>query len=328
MNDSDKAAPAVSVVVVNYNGGDMLGHCLASIARQTFRDFRVFVVDNDSSDGSADVVLDQSAEFELIRAGCNLGFAAATNRALEQTQGSEWIALLNPDACAAPDWLERLMAAAHQGSFDFFGCRMRLAGNPELLDGTGDVYHRCGLAWRRDHRQPAASAVNTFGEIFAPCAAAALYKRSDLVAVGGFDANYFCYFEDVDLAFRLRLLGKRCAYVPDAVVDHVGSGIVGVRSEFATFYGQRNLIWTYVKNMPAPLMLRTLPLHLLINLVALVVGASRGQLGVVMRAKWAALMGLPRIWRARAVLHAQPAIDWRTLDAAMAHGLRSLWSRH
>ena len=324
---STPVASRVAVVIVNYNGGAMLARCLAALAGQTYRDFRTIVVDNASSDGSADGIEARHAGVKLVRADGNLGFAAGNNLGLRHAGDAEWVALLNPDAYAAPDWLENLMRAAEATGFDFFGCRMRLADHPHLLDGTADIYHVSGLAWRRDHGAPVSAGAAQADEIFSPCAAAALYRRADLEAVGGFDESYFCYFEDVDLAFRLRLRGLRCAYVPEAVVDHVSSGISGRRSDFSTYHGHRNLVWTYFKDMPAPLFWLYLPLHLLANLVSIAVCARRGQLRVILRAKRDALAGLPRVLRARRAVQVQRRADWRTLRATMARGLGALLAR-
>ena len=324
---SDQAGPSIAVIIVNFNAGVMLERCLAALDRQTFRDFHTIVIDNASSDGSAEGIDTRHSRVTLVRAGANLGFAAGNNLGLRHAGNVEWIVLLNPDAYAAPDWLERFVAAAVAREFDFFGCRMRLADTPALLDGTGDSYHTSGVAWRRDHGVRVSEGVQDAGEIFAPCAAAALYRRADLEAVGGFDESYFCYFEDIDLAFRLRLQGKRCAYVPEAVVDHVSSGISGKRSDFATYHGHRNMVWTYVKDMPAPLFWLYLPLHLCANLLGIAACAVRGQLGVVLRAKRDALLGLPRVLRERARVQAQARVDWRTIRAAMARGFPALWNR-
>ena len=318
---------AVAVIIVNFNAGVMLERCLAALDRQTYRDFRVIVVDNASTDGSADGIDARHPGVVLVPAGANLGFAAGNNLGLRHAGDAQWVLLLNPDAYAAPDCLERFVAAAAAGGFDFFGCRMRLADTPELLDGTGDVYHTSGVAWRRDHGVRADAGAQEPGEIFAPCAAAALYRRADLEAVGGFDERYFCYFEDVDLAFRLRLRGLRCGYVPDAVVDHVSSGIAGKRSDFATYHGHRNMVWTYVKDMPAVLFWLYLPLHLCANLIAIAACAARGQFRVVLRAKRDAVRGLPQVLRERARVQAATRADWRTLRAAMARGFTALWSR-
>ncbi len=324
---SEALTPSTAVIIVNFNSGQFLHRCLDALDRQTFRAFHTVVIDNASSDGSADGIEERYSGVTLVRAGANLGFAAGNNLGLQHAGAVEWIALLNPDAYAAPDWLERFIAAATVSESDFFGCRMRLADTPEILDGTGDVYHVSGVAWRRDHGVRAGDGVKDAGEIFAPCAAAALYRRADLEAVGGFDQSYFCYFEDVDLAFRLRLRGLRCAYVPDAVVDHVSSGITGKGSDFSTYHGHRNMVWTYVKDMPGLLFWQYLPMHLCANLLGVVICALRGQLGVALRAKRDALRGLPRVLRERRLVQAAVCADRNALRAAMARGLTALWRR-
>jgi len=315
------------VIVVNFNGGPFLFRCIDALRAQTLRDFRTLVVDNASTDGSADF-LGGAGDVELVRAGANLGFAAGNNLGLRHAGDAEWIVLLNPDALPEPDWLERLLAAARaHPEYAFFGCRMRLSHDPQMLDGTGDVHHASGVSWRRDHGVNEAHATLEAGEIFGPCAAAAMYARRALEEVGGFDEAYFCYHEDVDLAFRLRLRGHRCRYVPDSIVRHVSSGITGRRSDFATYHGQRNLVWTYVKDMPAALLWRYLPLHLAANLAALAVCAARGQFLVGLRAKRDALCGLGAVLERRRHVQAGACVAPAALLAAMSRGLGPLLRR-
>ncbi|MGB7541517.1 MAG: glycosyltransferase family 2 protein [Burkholderiales bacterium] len=324
----ESGAPRAAVIIVNFNSGALLARCLTALAAQTFRDFRTIVVDNASTDGSAHVLESRFPGTMVLRSEKNLGFAAGNNLGLATATGCKWIALLNPDAFPAPDWLEKFIGTAEaQPRFSFFGCRMRRADAPGLLDGTGDVYHVSGASWRRDHGVSAERGTIAPGEIFGPCAAAALYSLDALKDVGGFDERYFCYHEDVDLAFRLRLRGHRCRYVPEAVVDHVGSAIAGRRSDFATYHGHRNLVWTYVKDMPAPLFWLYLPLHLLANLAAIAVCAARGQFGVILRAKRDALRALPAMLAERRRIQGARVVGARELRAVMAKGFCALWSR-
>ncbi len=310
--------PGIAVLIVNYNGGTLLRRALEALARQTVRDFHVVVVDNASSDNSVDGIDRQSDNVTLRRAERNLGFAAGNNLALTYAGSAGWIALLNPDAFPEPRWLEELrLAALANPGYSFFGSRMLLADAPQLVDGTGDVYHASGMAWRRDHGTLADRASSKAGEIFGPCAAAAFYARAALDEVAGFDERYFCYHEDVDLAFRLRLLGHRCLYVPNAVVHHVSGGIAGRQSDFATYYGQRNLVWTYLKNMPGVLFWLFLPLHLLMNAATVAVCSARGQLGVVLRAKRDALRGLGAVLAQRRAIQSARRISLRQLLAVM-----------
>jgi len=314
----------VSVVIVNWNGGEMLRRCLTFLSAQTRQPEVVWVVDNASSDGSADCVA-EFANCRLLTPGVNLGFAAGNNLAFRECN-TDFVALLNPDAFAEPDWLAALLLAA-QANPDCasFGSRQLVAERLEYLDGIGDAYHVSGLVWRERHgrlQQPEDLQVR---EIFAPCAAAALYRCSALAVVGEFDEDHFCYLEDVDLGFRLRLAGYRALYVPDAVVHHVGSATSGGQhSDFALYHGHRNLVWTYVKNMPGVLFWLCLPLHILLNLVILLVFTARGRGGVIFRAKRDALKGLPKMWAKRRLLQKNRRTSllslWKALDKGLSRG--------
>lgn len=317
---ADHGTPPITVVIVNWNGGRLLLRVLKALQGQSLRPARVVVVDNGSTDGSAEMVARVFPGVRLQRLGKNLGFAAANNLALREEVATPWVALLNPDAVPEPDWIELLWQGvrAHPGC-SAYGCRMRRYDDPRRLDGSGDCYHPCGWGWRRDYGVAEAEAHLRPGEIFAPCAAAALYRREDVLAVGGFDEEFFCYFEDVDLGFRLRLAGKRCFYLPDAIVRHVGSATTGRRSDFAVYHGYRNLIWCWWKNMPGAVLWRHLPAHLLFNLLLLVTALPNGQGRVVLRAQRDALGGLPRILRRRHRVVCRPdetataamTADWR-----------------
>jgi GT2 family glycosyltransferase len=289
-----------AVVVVNWNSGRLLERCLDAVHAQTLAPSEVIVVDNDSRDGSADQVESRYPGTIVLRPGRNLGFAAANNLAAAALRASDWLALLNPDAFPEPDWLARLAEAAHaHPEFTFFASRLLCERDPRRLDGTGDLYSATGLAWRRDHGRDAGRSRASGGEVFAACAAAGLYRRDAFLAAGGFDESYFCFFEDVDLAFRLRLAGHRCRYVPEAVVHHVGSALTRKGSDFAVYHGHRNLVWTYAKDMPWPLLVLYLPAHVLVNLVSLAWFAAHGRGGAILRAKRDALRALPGVLRRR-----------------------------
>ena len=294
---------SVTVVIVNWCSGELLERCLGHLSCQVLLPTRILVIDNGSEDGS-EVCGEQFAGVEVCRLGANLGFAAANNRALAMLGDSEWVALLNPDAFPEPDWLQRLIEAAkkHPG-YAMFASRQLMAADLNRLDGEGDAYHVSGLVWRQGYGRSLAQSINVPQEVFSPCAGAALYRKDALMAVGGFDEDFFCYVEDVDLGFRLRLAGHKTMYVPDAVVHHVGSATTGGQhSNFAVYHGHRNLVWTYVKNMPGWLFWAFLPGHLVMNLLTVCLFACRGQGRVLLKAKRDALLGLPKMWRKRQVI--------------------------
>lgn len=276
----------VSVIIVNYNSGARLSRCLDQLARQIYRDFEVIIIDNASTDGSLDAALAQSEAVmpaRVIRSEENIGFAAANNRAAQGARG-DWLAFLNPDAYAERDWLSALISAANRYPWaDAFGSTQLMADSPDVIDGAGDVYHILGVGYRGGYGHDAARTPDD-GECFAPCAAAALYRRAAFERLGGFDERFFCYGEDVDLGFRLRLAGGHAVQVRDARVLHEGSGVTGRYSPFTVYHGNRNRIWLTYKNTPGLFYWTLLPLRLVFDLYLYVRSFSIGVGGAYRRA--------------------------------------------
>ena len=315
MTDRD---PLVSVLIVNFNSGDYLARCLDALCRQTLDAFEVLVLDNASRDESLAraraAVTDARVRYE---AGAdNVGFAAGNNH-LARAAVAPWLATLNPDAIPARDWLERLLAAAAaHPEIAMFGSTQLDEADPSRFDGIGDCYFAAGLPWRSGYGRAARKLPPSF-ESFAPCAAAALYRRDGFAALGGFDAGYFCYVEDVDLAFRWRLLGGAALQVGDAVVRHAGGVSAGAApSGFAAYHGVRNLIWTFVKNLPGPLFWPLLPAHVLLVMLLLLRAVVQGNAGPVWRGIVHALAAWPHVWSERRRLQAGRRVSaWRIARA-------------
>ena len=258
-------APKFSVIIVNYNGADYLQQAVDSLACQTVRDFELIIIDNASTDGSAQLLdLSALADARLVRNDTNLGYAAANNQAAQMANG-RWLALLNPDARAAPDWLQALGRAMETyPECRTFACAQLDAANRNILDGAGDAYLLFGFPWRGGFGR-AANELPGPGFCFSACGASAVYDAALFRQLGGYDERFFCYCEDVDLGFRLQMLGEDCRFVPDAIIEHAGSAISGRDSPFSTYHGTRNRIWTYAKNMPFGLLVLTLPGHVVLS---------------------------------------------------------------
>lgn len=318
-----------TLIIVNWNSWDLLSRCLEKLKSQTFQHFNVLMIDNASDQPVPEGLLSRYPNVTLIQNQSNLGFAAANNQAIAMMLGdSEWVVLLNPDAFPEPDWLQQLIdAAGEHPDYSMFACRQLMDGARQLLDGDGDSYHCSGLVWREGHGRRKDEATSEPREIFSPCAAAALYRRAAFISVGGFDEDFFCYVEDVDLGFRLRLMGHRCLLVPEAVVHHIGSATSGgQQSDFALYHGHRNLVWAYVKNMPGWLFWACLPLHLAMNLATIFVFILRGKGMVILSAKRDALLGLSNMWRKRREIQRRRVVSvgaiWRVLDKRFIPGRR------
>jgi GT2 family glycosyltransferase len=277
------SAPQISVVIVIYESGPTLAECLTAVRAQTFRDYELILVDNASSDRVAQAAAKADPEIVLIENAENLGFAAAVNQAARRARG-EWLALLNPDAYPQADWLERLMAAADANpDVKSFTSRQLMAADPTKLDGLGDVMSIAGYPFRGGYTHPNPGALAP-GWVFSACGGAMMINKALFLRLGGFDERLFCYCEDVDLGYRLRLIGEPTLLAPDAVVRHVGSASTGGRrSAFAAFHGTRNRFWVFVKDTPPLLFWLTLPLHIVATLTLFARHAMRGEIAAPAR---------------------------------------------
>jgi GT2 family glycosyltransferase len=298
------SAPEISIIVVNYNGGDFLRGCLASLSRQTFRDFETIVVDNASKDDSLSRIAEAPERMTILRETTNHGFAAGNNLGARHAKG-RWLALLNPDAEADPDWLENQLRAVRERPSHRIVASLQISmSDSRVLDGAGDCYLAYGYAWRGGFGRSTRETPQA-GECFAPCGAASFFPRDLFLDAGGFDERYFCYHEDVDLGFRLRLLGEACQFDPRCRVRHAGSGITGRASDFAVFHGARNGLWTYLKNMPGRLLLLTAPVWVVGACAILLRGLMTGRFRATARGFGAAFSDLGPALAARAKLKAK-----------------------
>lgn len=315
------ATPLIRVIVVNYNGGLHLAKCLDALRRQSMRDFEAVVVDNNSSDGSLDAALPTDDErFSALRFSENLGFAAGNNRGAEGTT-TPWIVALNPDAFPEENWLATLLeeAAAHPEA-EMIGSTqlLYLEGNEELrFDGAGDNLSIFGLAWRGGFKKPATRPFPA-GECFAPCAAGALYRTAAFQAVGGFDERFFCYLEDVDLAFRIRLRGGRCYQSGKAVLWHVSSGLTGRHSFFSLYHGYRNSMWLALKCLPYPLLPLALVAQSLVCLAVAVRGLQSGTGRAGLLALKDGLGGAGPMLESRRRLSSEKTVPWSSIYRALS----------
>ncbi|MBU1156865.1 MAG: glycosyltransferase family 2 protein, partial [Proteobacteria bacterium] len=166
--------PLVTVVIVSYNSGPILGRSLEALAAQNEGRFRAVVVDNASSDGWAERLRLPDARFALVRSRLNLGFAAGINLGAA-LRPAPWVGALNPDALPLTNWLAELLAVARDNpQAAAVGSLQLFLDDPEIMDGAGDCYHPSGTAWRGGHGQRLGR-LPSVAEVFAPCAAAALY---------------------------------------------------------------------------------------------------------------------------------------------------------
>lgn len=248
----------------------------------------------------------------------NLGFGAALNQASRSSQ-AVYLATLNDDAAADPKWLEALVAEADaHPEAAMFAAQVRLAGTG-LLDSAGMLIAADGSSKQRGHREPPAE-YSDRAEALLPSGSAALYRRTAIETLGGFDESFFLYCEDTDLGLRARWAGWTCRYVPQAVVEHRYSHSAGAASPLKAYLVERNRLYVVIKSFPLSAMWQVpfaAAWRYLHHAAALVAGRGKGaeflRAGnpaamlpwLVLRAHVATLVRLPRLLRARRKVRAQ-----------------------
>ncbi len=308
--------PEVSIVIVTWNGLRHLRRCLPALRAQIGVTFETIVVENGSTDGSAEWIAREHPQIALQQLATNHGFAAANNIGFGLAR-ADLVATLNNDAVPDPDWLQALVQAARQhpeaGSFS---SRIVLDRDPGIIDSAGVVTDVLGIAWDRHNAEPVGS--DAAGEVFGACAGAALYRKALLDETGGFDPAFFAYLEDVDLAWRARWLGWTARYVPEARVLHAHSATGTEESAFKTFHLGRNKIWTIAKNHPAhALLIYGLPL-VAYDLASLPITMARQRNLAALRGRMAALRALGPMLRQRQRMAARRRVAWKDIRPFVA----------
>ena len=182
-----------------------------------------------------------------------------------------------------------------------FGSKQLKYDNPSKLDGAGDHYHCTGIAWRGGEGDSAETILED-AVVMSPCAAAAIYHRDIYVSLGGMAEYFFCYYEDVELGLRFRLLGHETIQLAGAKVRHVGSTTAGKNSKFIKYYVSRNRIWTFIRCVPGLLFAACLPLLILSIVTRLCFSIFAGDTSTKLKAFFDAFRRLFRIWNDRKVI--------------------------
>ena len=288
----------VSVIILNWNGKKFLKECLDSLAAQTYRDFETILVDNGSTDGSAEYVRDNYFWVRLLALHENTGFAEGNNRALLLAQG-EFVVLLNNDTKIKPDFLKEMLEAAQcDEKVGMVAAKMMNYYSPQIIDSAGLKISSNGLGYSIgiDERD---SGQYDGVDIFGPCGGAALYCRTMLDEIGFFDPDFFAYYEDYDLAWRARLAGWKAVAASLALVYHVHSATGGMMSPFKVYHSHRNKWFVIIKNWPVTLLLRYLPIVLCLDIASFGLAVLRGRGWPAMRARIDFLRGIGMLLRKR-----------------------------
>jgi len=305
----------INVIVLNFNGKDFLKDCLTSLRKQTYKDFEVILVDNGSTDRSVEYVKNNFPEVRILALRKNTGFCKGNNEGIRISQ-SEYVVLLNNDTKADRFWLEELYNTISKNPSIGFCASKVICFNQEKIDSAGDGYSLCGASFKRGHFEHRNN-YNKEEEVFGASASSAIYRRSMLDDIGLLDEDFFMGFEDGDLSFRAQLGGYKCLYVPKAIVLHRVSATIGKLSSRQVYYGQRNIEYVYIKNMPTPLIFRYFFSHLIYNMGAFFFFLLKGKGLHFIKAKLSVLRNLNKLLKKRKIIQKTRKVDNAYLQKIM-----------
>ena len=320
--------PLLSVIIPNWNGKHFLTECIDSLKEQTFRDFETILVDNGSTDGSAEFAEKRYGEFiRVLRNNENLGFAGGNNIGIQAARG-KYIVLLNNDTWADPHWLEELVKATQIDSLiGMWGSKIRSYFQRNKIEGIGELIYWDGLCRAQGQFEQDDGQYEVMQEILFPPGCGAMYRKSVLDEIGLFDEDFFAYGDDTEIGIRARLAGWKCLYVPRAIIYHKNSGTGGQHSPFKAYYVERNRFWITLKYFPLPLLLFT-PFFTIWRFAFQAYGAlsHRGAagkftqmhspwhlIGILFKAYGSGFRGLPKMWEKRRRLSRLRKVSFREI---------------
>lgn len=290
----------LSVVIPTYNGRGLLEACLGSLGRhKPGEGVEVIVADDASTDGTTDWLASDKPDVRVVRLGRNAGFVAAANAGIVAARG-EFIQLLNNDAEVTEGWFEAGLKPFHDPTVGSVAPLVLVRSDPGRVDSAGDRYSLVGWPSKRGHGEPAARwRGHPPDRVFGASGSSAIYRGDALRKLGGFDPAFGSYYEDIDLAFRLRWLGYTCAFAPECVVLHdVSATYDHARPELQRRMS-RNAEFLFWADLPLPHLLAALGPHLAFTVAQLAWRLARRRATPFLLGKLDAMRQLPALYARR-----------------------------
>ncbi len=312
--------PDVSVIVVTYNAAVFIEDCLDSLNQQTISNVEVIVVDNHSTDGTVEI-LRRRSDIQRIERDFNSGFTGGVNCGYRYASG-RYIALLNPDACPDPQWLEALLKMANVSEYECVGIfaskMINDSGDRLCIDSAGDGCTTFGKGFKRGEGEGVQKYSRT-EYVFGACGGAMFVRRELIQDIGFLDDYMFLILDDTEFCLRAQSRGWRVLYVPDAMVYHRVRSSIGSLSTTAVFYSLRNADYVWLKLFPASMMIGSLPAKVLAGLMNAVYFALLHRKPVVwFRSRMSIVKDLPKILEARrSFFQSSIVVDTRHLRSLM-----------
>jgi GT2 family glycosyltransferase len=310
------------VVVPNWNGKDIIKPCLESLTRQSMP-LTIVVVDNGSTDGSADFIRDKFPEVQLLINDKNKGFAGGVNTGLRFAIENKfkYAALLNSDAVVEEDWAVRLCRTLDKNIRAGIVTSKIIDKSAETLDSTGEFYSTWGLAFPRGRGETDQGQYDDQKAIFGASGGASLYRVKMLEQIGLFDEDFFLYYEDVDISFRAQLAGWKILFEPSAITYHAIGATSSRVAGLTTYHTLKNLPLLFWKNVPSGLLLKAFPRFVVAYFAIYFSALARGQFGPATKGLLLSILLWPKKLVQRYKIQSSRKVTASDIDSMLVHDL-------
>lgn len=287
-------SPLVSILIVNWNGKALLGDCLTSVTSQTYRNYEILVVDNDSTDGSVEYIESKFPSVRIIRNSQNEGFARACNKGMVCSRG-EYIAVLNSDMELDRHWLEELTKPLQNKNVAATTAKALFFDDREKINYAGGAVNFLGFAFPKHFKE--SNDIDLEHETTEYVAGGlSCLRRKVLDKVGLFDEDFFMYFEDVDLSYRITAAGYKLGLAPKAIVYHKAD-FKKMKDKF--YHIEKNRLRFLIKNYSLRTLLLITPAFFITEIGVLLYSLFGGWFHKKVYSYLDILMSLPKLIRQR-----------------------------
>lgn len=287
--------PLVSIIIVNWNGENLLEECINSVMKSNYSNIEIIVVDNCSTDKSIQV-LSHYENIQIHKNPTNSGYTGGNNIGFDLSKG-KYLVTLNNDVIVNSGWLDEAINILEKDpTIGMVSCRQMQYNMPHLIDSLFNVAH-FDLSFSSFCSDKPYECIDpsykSVSYVLSANGGSAIIRKSMINQIGNFDEHFFGYYDEIDLCTRALLYGWKCIYVPQSVVFHKGGASFGRNIEKRLLYRERNRIWFLYKNYPLSFILLHIPALLLLELrVARVMIFKYKFLGAYFRARLEAFKGL------------------------------------
>ena len=311
----------IATIVPNWNGEDYLPTCIDSLLAQSLN-HTIIIVENGSVDKSDGILANYGDKITVLKQPKNLGFAGGVNVGIKYAikNGADYVALFNNDAMADKNWLEELVKSIESNPKLGAVTSKFMRLDKTRLDSTGDFYTWHGLPFPRGRNEIDNNQYDNKNEIFAASGGASIFNLKMFKEVGLFDEDFFAYYEDIDLGFRMQLAGWRVTYCPTAIAYHHVSGTGSKISGFGIYQTSTNFWYTFMKNMPGWLFFKYIPLACYWYARMFAARFIRGDLIPFTKGFIRALWFTPRTILKRRLVQKTKQVSNNYIDSIIIHG--------